>query len=122
MTGFEYSTAVHMIMEGQHEDGLKVYGAIRERFDGYRRNPFNEGEYGHRYATAMAAWAGIPAWTGFRYSALDLSMSFHPREGRYFWSNGYRYGTVEIPQGQEFCKGKPETFTLSKNQIDHFHQ
>jgi hypothetical protein len=96
MTGFEYSTAAHMIMEGQEEAGLKVYEAIRERFDGHKRNPFNEGEYGHRYARAMAAWAGIPAWTGFRFSAPEHSMSFHPRNGRFFWSNGHCYGTVEI--------------------------
>ena len=23
-------------------------------------------------------------------------MSFNPTEGKYFWSNGYQYGTVEI--------------------------
>jgi hypothetical protein len=23
-------------------------------------------------------------------------MSFNPAEGKYFWSNGYQYGTVEI--------------------------
>ncbi len=96
MTGFEYSTAAHMIYEGQLEAGLKVYRAVRDRYDGHKRNPFNEGEYGHRYARALAAWAGIPAWTGFLYSAVERSMAFHPQEGNYFWSNGYRYGTVEI--------------------------
>ncbi|HDS08335.1 MAG TPA: hypothetical protein ENO05_12000, partial [Bacteroides sp.] len=96
MTGFEYSTAAHMIYEGQQEAGLKVYRAVRDRYDGYKRNPFNEGEYGHRYARAMASWAGIPAWTGFRYSGVDRSMAFNPPEGNFFWSNGYRYGTVEI--------------------------
>jgi hypothetical protein len=96
MTGFEYSTAAHMIYEGQVEAGLKVYRSVRDRFDGYKRNPFNEGEYGHRYARAMAAWAGILAYTGFQYSAVEKSMNFNSRPGKYFWSNGYRYGTVEI--------------------------
>ena len=96
MTGFEYSTAAHMIYEGQLEAGLKVYRSIRDRFDGYKRNPFNEGEYGHRYARAMAAWAGILAYTGFQYSAVEKSMNFNSRPGKYFWSNGYQYGTVEI--------------------------
>jgi len=96
MTGFEYSTAAHMIYEGQIDQGLKIYKAIRNRFDGHKRNPFNEGEYGHRYARAMAAWAGIPAYTGFHYSAVENRMTFHAREGKYFWSNGYQYGTVEI--------------------------
>ncbi len=96
MTGFEYSTAAHMIYEGQLEAGLKVYQSVRDRFDGYKRNPFNEGEYGHRYARAMAAWAGIPAYTGFQYSAVEKSMSFNSRPGKYFWSNGYQYGIVKI--------------------------
>ena len=101
MTGFEYSTASHMIYEGQVDAGLKVFQAIRNRFDGFKRNPFNEGEYGHRYARAMAAWAGILAYTGFHYSAIDKSMALNPREGKYFWSNGYQYGTVEIKDNDD---------------------
>lgn len=99
MTGFEYSTAVHMIYEGQRENGLKVFSAIRDRFDGKKRNPFNEGEYGHRYARAMASWAGILAWTGFEYSAVSKTMKFDNHPGTYFWSNGYAFGTVTIAAG-----------------------
>jgi len=99
MTGFEYSTAAHMLYEGQTEAGVRVFEAVRDRYDGYKRNPFNEGEYGHRYARAMASWAGIPAWTGFSYSAVNRSMAFNPGEGKFFWSNGYLYGTVEIRSG-----------------------
>ena len=40
MTGFEYSTAAHMIYEGQVDAGIKVYRSIRDRYDGYKRNPF----------------------------------------------------------------------------------
>lgn len=96
MTGFEYSTAVHMIYEGQTENGEKVFEAIRDRFDGKKRNPFNEGEFGHRYARAMAAWGGVVAWTGFKYSAVDKTMAFNSKNGNYFWSNGYQYGTIKI--------------------------
>jgi non-lysosomal glucosylceramidase len=101
MTGFEYSAAIGMIYEGQIDAGLKVFKFIRDRFDGNKRNPFNEGEYGHRYARAMAAWGGILAYTGFNYSAVRKSMNFNARPGKYFWSNGYQYGTLEIAdQGQ----------------------
>ena len=96
MTGFEYSTAAHMIYEGQVENGLQIFKDIRNRYDGFKRNPFNEGEYGHRYARAMAAWAGILAYTGFQYSAVDHSMSFNAKNGIFFWSNGYQYGTLEV--------------------------
>ena len=98
MTGFEYSTAVHMIYEGQAENGEKVFAAIRDRFDGKKRNPFNEGEYGHRYARAMAAWAGVIAWTGFEYSGVDKSIKFTDKPGKYFWSNGYAWGMCTIAQ------------------------
>ncbi|WP_117879658.1 GH116 family glycosyl-hydrolase [Aureibaculum luteum] len=111
MTGFEYSTAAHMIYEGQVENGLQIFKDIRNRYDGYKRNPFNEGEYGHRYARAMAAWAGILAYTGFNYSAVDKSMSFNAKNGTYFWSNGYQYGSVKISGNN-----KQKTVTLlSKN-------
>lgn len=96
MTGFEYSTAAHMIYEGQTQAGLQIFKDVRNRYDGFKRNPFNEGEYGHRYARAMAAWAGILAYTGFEFSAVENSMAFNSREGNYFWSNGYQYGTIEI--------------------------
>jgi hypothetical protein len=96
MTGFEYSTASQMLYEGQTENGLKIYEAIRNRFDGNKRNPFNEGEYGHRYGRAMASWTGVLAYTGFQYSAVAGSMFFNPKNGKFFWSNGYVYGTIEI--------------------------
>ncbi|MFT7034820.1 MAG: non-lysosomal glucosylceramidase [Cyclobacteriaceae bacterium] len=96
MTGFEYSTAAHMIYEGQVENGMQIFKDIRNRYDGHKRNPFNEGEYGHRYARAMAAWAGILAYTGFQYSAVTKTMSFNANDGTYFWSNGYQYGTIEV--------------------------
>ena len=96
MTGFEYSTGAHMLYEGQTENGLQVFKNIRDRYDGYKRNPFNEGEFGHRYSRAMAAWAGILAYTGFHYSAVDNIMKFNAKEGKYFWSNGYQYGTIKI--------------------------
>ncbi|MEJ0055695.1 MAG: GH116 family glycosyl-hydrolase [Bacteroidota bacterium] len=101
MTGFEYSAGIGMIYEGQVDAGLQVFKSIRDRFDGNKRNPFNEGEYGHRYARAMAAWGGVIAYTGFNYSAVKKSMNFNSRPGKYFWSNGYQYGTIEIAdQGQ----------------------
>ena len=113
MTGFEYSTAVHMIYEGMTDEGLKVFKAIRDRYDGLKRNPFNEGEYGHRYSRAMASWAGILAYTGFQYSAITKSMTFNNIPGKFFWSNGYQFGSLEI---QENVRSRNVTLTsLSGN-------
>ena len=96
MTGFEYCAAVGMLYEGQKEDALKCISAIRARFDGAKRNPFNEPECGHHYARSMASWAAVLALSDFYYSGVDKRMSFTSEPGTYFWSNGYAWGTCKI--------------------------
>ena len=100
MTGFEYTAAIHMFYEGMKEEGLEVISAIRERYDGLKRNPFDEAECGHHYARAMAAWASINALTGFQYSAVKGEITFSAPDGTYFWSTGYAWGTVIITAGK----------------------
>lgn len=96
MTGFEYVAAVGMLYEGQTYNGLLCIHNIRDRFDGKKRNPFDEIECGHHYARAMASWAATLALSGFHYSAPDKSISFTANPGSWFWSNGYAWGTVKI--------------------------
>ena len=83
--------------EGQTEAGLRCIGNIRERYDGCKRNPFDEAECGHHYARAMASWAAVLALTGFHYSAVDGRIEFVATKNasRFFWSNGYAWGTIE---------------------------
>jgi non-lysosomal glucosylceramidase len=94
MTGFEYTAAVGMIYEGQVEAGMKCIEDIRLRYDGRKRSPFDEAECGHHYARAMASWAALLALTGFQYSAVERTMTFAARAGRFFWSTGYAWGSV----------------------------
>lgn len=96
MTGFEYCVAVGMLYEGMTDDGLKCIRAIRNRFDGSKRNPFSEPECGHHYARSMASWAAILALSGFHYSGVKKEMSFTGKPGKYFWSNGDAWGTCQI--------------------------
>jgi len=96
MTGFEYTAAIGMLYEGQENIGLKAIRAVRSRYDGKKRSPFNEIEYGHHYARAMVSWGGILAMTGFQYSAVENHMQFNDRLGKFFWSNGYQYGNIHI--------------------------
>lgn len=96
MTGFEYTAAVGMIYENQTENGLRCIKSIRDRFDGLKRNPFDEPECGHHYARAMASWAPVIALSGFQYSGVTQSMSFTSNPGTYFWSNGSAWGTCRI--------------------------
>jgi len=97
MTGFEYTAAAGMLYEGQTAAGLSCIEAIRKRYDGLRRNPFDEAECGHHYARAMASWAALLALTGFRYSAVSGEMAFaaSDKPASYFWSTGSAWGTFE---------------------------
>lgn len=104
MTGFEYCAAVGMIYEGMADDGLKCMRAIRERFDGARRSPFNEPEAGFHYARSMASWASVLALSDFHYSGVSKTMNFTSEQGRYFWSNGYVWGTCEVEEGSVSLK------------------
>ena len=96
MTGFEYVAAVGMLYEGQTENGLKCIENIRNRYDGRKRSPFDEAECGHHYGRAMASWSAILALTGFHYSGITRELTFGNIKGKYFWSDGYAYGIVEI--------------------------
>ncbi|MGQ1786157.1 GH116 family glycosyl-hydrolase [Saccharicrinis sp. GN24d3] len=104
MTGFEHTAAVSMLYEGQTEEGLRTIQDIRNRYDGKKRNPFNEAEYGHHYARSMMAWGGVIATTGFQYSGVKKTMRFTSKPGTYFWSNGYSWGTCEVKDGEAILK------------------
>ena len=95
MTGFEYTAANGMLFEGMRDEGLKVIENIRDRYDGLKRNPFGEIECGRHYARAMTAYGAVLALTGFHYSGIGKRMKFNPLEGKYFWANGYTYGTIK---------------------------
>jgi non-lysosomal glucosylceramidase len=73
-TGTEYQVAAHCLMEGLVDEGLELLEAVRRRYDGTRRNPFNEIECGDHYARAMAGWSVLEAISGWRYNAVDNSV------------------------------------------------
>ena len=93
MTGFEYTAAIGMLYEGQVEAGLQCMQNTRDRYDGRKRSPFDEAECGHHYARAMITWAATLALSGFHYSGVTQTMTFTPRRGLWFWSNGSAWGT-----------------------------
>ncbi|MGI6496588.1 MAG: GH116 family glycosyl-hydrolase [Kiritimatiellia bacterium] len=100
MTGFEYTAAIELIFEGKPADGLEMISSIRARYDGARRNPFDEAECGHHYARAMASWSAVVALQGFQYSALDGTMAMapagKPKPGRHFWATGDAWGLCDV--------------------------
>jgi uncharacterized protein (DUF608 family) len=103
MTGFEYTAAVLMLYEGLTDEGVRCIENVRRRYDGRRRNPFDEPECGHHYARAMASWAAVLALTGFHYSAVRGEVTFAPadRPAVWFWSAGDAWGTVRQEPGRD---------------------
>ena len=67
MTGFEYTAAIGMLYERHIDNGLRCIASIRERYDGLKRNPYDEAECGHHYGRAMISWAEVLALTGFHF-------------------------------------------------------
>ncbi len=98
-TGLEYATAAHMLFEGMTAEGLECISATRRRYDGERRNPWDEAECGHHYARAMAAWSSVIALSGFHYNAGKLSIK--PKADlRSFWATGTGWGTFTHRAGK----------------------
>ncbi|KYP16600.1 GH116 family glycosyl-hydrolase [Flavihumibacter sp. CACIAM 22H1] len=100
MSGFEYTAAIGLIYEQELENGLSAVRNIRSRFDGEKRNPYNEPECGHHYARAMASWSLIPSLTGFDYNGYKKMFRINNRQGTFFWSNGYAWGTYSLENEQ----------------------
>jgi non-lysosomal glucosylceramidase len=100
MTGFEYSTAAHMLYSGMAREGTECIRNIRMRYDGEKRNPWDEAECGHHYARAMAAWSGLLALSGFQYDGPNAHVVMLPRLAepnfRCFWSTGTGWGTFSV--------------------------
>ncbi|MFH1571635.1 MAG: GH116 family glycosyl hydrolase [Gemmatimonadota bacterium] len=98
-TGIEYQVASHMIYEGLVAEGLSVVRAVRQRYDGRVRNPWNEYECGNYYARAMASYGVLLALSGCRYRAPAAQLEVAPRvgqpRGRFFFATGGAWGTVE---------------------------
>jgi non-lysosomal glucosylceramidase len=106
MTGFEYTAATGLLQVGAVDEGLEIIRAVRQRYDGARRNPFDEAECGHHYARAMASWSAFAAWNDIRYHAptATLTVGARPGRGRSFWSTGSAFGTWE-PAGLDGAAG-----------------
>ncbi len=118
MTGFEYSTAAHMLYAGMVREGIECIRNIRNRYDGERRNPWDEAECGHHYARAMASWSGLLALSGFQYDAPTGSVVASPRAAerkfRCFWSTATGWGSFSVTRTE---KGTGLTLLVEKGSL-----
>ncbi|GHT17093.1 hypothetical protein FACS1894189_2320 [Planctomycetales bacterium] len=101
-TGIEYQVASHLMMLGHVDKGLDIVRLVRKRYDGVRRNPFNEYECGHWYARAMSSYGLLQGLTGVRYDAVTKTLYVDSKVGNFrsFLSTAAGYGTVEYKDGK----------------------
>ncbi len=62
MTGFEYVVAAWLAETGDLAAAAEVVRDIRNRYDGEKRNPFDEAECGHHYVRALVSWTVFRAF------------------------------------------------------------
>jgi non-lysosomal glucosylceramidase len=104
-TGLEYVYAMGLAQHGEAALAADAVAAVRERFAGARRNPFDEAECGHHYARALASWGLVVALTGFGYdgrtgvmtfarASFTAFTAFTAEPVSWFWSDGQAWGTV----------------------------
>lgn len=95
-TGVEYQVATQLFREGMVEEGLELVEAVRARYDGFKRNPWDEIECGHHYVRSMASWGLLVALSGYEYDLPHRRISFSPPAGdaafSCFFSTGGAWG------------------------------
>jgi hypothetical protein len=99
-TGIEYLVAAQFIHAGMLGEGLETIENVRRRYDGERRNPWDEPECGHHYARAMSAWSSVVAFSGFDYHGATKAVSLMPKTKATgfvsFFSTGLGWGVFSI--------------------------
>ena len=108
-TGIEYQVASHLIFEGKVKEGLDIVRTVLNRYDGIKRNPFNQYECGSWYARALASYSLIQALTGVRYDAVTKTLHIESKVGknfRSFLSTASGYATVGLKNGKPFIEVK----------------
>ncbi len=66
-TGSEYQVAAHCLWEGLDTEAWAILDGLWARYDGRRRNPYNEIECGDHYVRAMAGWSVLDAVSGISW-------------------------------------------------------
>lgn len=99
-TGTEYQFAGSLIAAGRWDDAVRIVRAVRDRYDGVKRNPYSEIECGSNYARSMASYALIPLAAGYKFDLPHKTLGFDPRAPysrfRAPWGVDGAWGSVAI--------------------------
>ena len=86
MSGLEYAFGTMLMQSDRVKEGVQIYKAVRDRFRGHNRNPWNEFECGSHYARAMSSYSALLALSGFSFDMTQKRIGFFPkimRHGRF---------------------------------------
>lgn len=114
MTGFEYSFAGELIYRGKIDKALKVIKAVRDRYDGKKRNPYNEIECGNNYVRPMASFSFISAFSGLEFHLPKGYIGFNPIINRNNFKSFYSLGTG---WGEYSMKDNKVTVTINEGYL-----
>lgn len=84
------------------DEGVALVDAVRERYDGKKRNPFAEIECGSSYARSMASFALPALFAGYTFDLPRGEIGFAPLARKAgerfvsFWSVDGAWGTVTV--------------------------
>lgn len=84
-TGVEQQVAAHCLHEGLEDEGHAILRGLWNRYDGRRRNPYNQVECGDHYVRALSGWSVLEARTGSFWNAVTktLQIASPPDGGSY---------------------------------------
>lgn len=101
--GYEWAAIIQMIQAGLIDEGMTCLKALRARYDGERRNPWNEFECGNNYARSMATYSLLNAFSGLQFDMTRGFIGLRPvvpgnKRFRCFWCLNTGWGEVRLKE------------------------
>lgn len=124
MTGFEYVVAAHLAMLGEKKQAEEIVRDIRSRYDGRKRNPFDEVECGHHYVRALASWTVFRAFAGLADRPFANPLGFVCDPGVFKVSEGGVTSALENRMFRTMPSGKARSaaFRIDSNYLSFHYQ
>ena len=102
--GMEYALGGTLVQYGMFPDAIETFAAVRNRYDGSQRNPWNEMECGSNYARSLSSWGIVPVCSGLTFDLVRNSLGFAPKvclnsRFRAPFSSGTAWGEVRAGEG-----------------------